>query len=293
MRGGTPDRGKKQKGYTIVEVLIFVAISGFMFVIAAAYVNGKQASAEFKQGISQANSSLRAVMNDVSNGFFPSLGDFRCTAGGSGAPAFSATATGQGENLGCIYLGKVIQFAPDGDTARYNVFTLAGRQYKPSTTQNEVPTNLAEAMPVVVPGLTQTYNFEHGNRLVKAGTVIEDSLGAHSDLSGIAFLTSFGRYDTGTRAGLTGANLSSGNQSVIAVPIFRGFGITTAEMTSRIATDVTDANVDTNPAIRLCFDGGSGWHGVLSIGGAGGHAQRLATTVQVSKAATGAICPIP
>lgn len=60
--------GYQSRGYTIVEVLIFMAVSGLMFVMAVVFVSGKQANAEFRQGLYVVNSDIRSVINDVANG---------------------------------------------------------------------------------------------------------------------------------------------------------------------------------------------------------------------------------
>src|ERR1044071_4210461 len=90
MRGG-----EQKQGYTIVEVMVFLAISGFMFLIAAGFVAGRQSTAEFKQGMNSINDQMRQVINDVGNGFYPSNSDFTCNAVLPGQPPFTVTAVQQ------------------------------------------------------------------------------------------------------------------------------------------------------------------------------------------------------
>jgi len=121
-----------------VEVMIFLAVSGFMFIVAAAFVSGKQSNAEFRQGMNDIASQIQQVINDVSDGHYPS-GSFTCTPGGSSGPTFSSGSTGQGANQGCMFLGQVMQFDIQDSLGtnhpdEYNVYTVAGNQYANGTT---------------------------------------------------------------------------------------------------------------------------------------------------------------
>jgi len=72
--------GNKPHGYTIVEVLIFLAISSLMFLLAAGFISGKQSAVEFKQGMNDINTQIGSVVNDVANGQYPPSATFTCTA---------------------------------------------------------------------------------------------------------------------------------------------------------------------------------------------------------------------
>src|SRR5947209_7153977 len=100
MKGG---KTKTPRGYTIVEVMIFLAVSGFMFIIAAQFVSGKQAHAEFRQGMNDVKAQVQQTINDVANGYFPSNSDFSCNTE-SGRPQPDTGSTGQGQNKGCVFM---------------------------------------------------------------------------------------------------------------------------------------------------------------------------------------------
>lgn len=155
---------RNRKGYTIVEVMMFLAISGFMFVVAATFVSGKQANAEFRQGVEEAASDIQSVINTVSDGFYPSNGEYKCKADDTGTVKFSKEATEAGTNQGCVFLGKAIQFEPDGDQTRFNVYTLAGRQYAPNTAGKKLATLRGESKPRVVdPDSNNSSTFNIGD----------------------------------------------------------------------------------------------------------------------------------
>ncbi len=282
MRGTRPT-GSKQTGYTIIEVLIFVAISGFMFVLAAAFINGKQASAEFRQGVNDINSQLQQVINDVSNGFYPSNSGFTCYSN-TGILTITSPATGQGANAGnrggvggCVFLGKVVQFNADQDPLKYYVYTVAGSQFANGATDGNVPATFAEALPTAVDNasvnLTDKRKLQWGLKVIG---MYDNSTSPAAPLSAVGFYGGFGSY--------SGASLQSGSQSTTVVALTNtvsaATGETEATMTSHIKTGTTDANARNNPQITICFQGRDNQYGKVVIGG--GLGQRLTTTLRVS-----------
>jgi type II secretory pathway pseudopilin PulG len=268
MFGGSGPQ-KRQKGYTIVEVLIFLAVSGLMFVVAASFVSGKQAKSEFRQGMNAVNDQVRQVINDVSNGYFPAGSGFVCSAGPSGPPTFPTNSPQeQGTNKGCVFMGKVIHFSPHGESRLINLITVAGRQYVTTDTAGTVPTSFSQARPTAVPGLTEETQLQWGLELTKATT-------GTNPINGVGFFSSFGSYDS---SGV----LASGNQSVVVVPITGTLNMPASAMEETIASSITDGNVAPNPRITLCFEGGNDQYGTLTIGDASGQGQRLATAIRIS-----------
>lgn len=188
--------GNDNRGYTIVEVLLFLAISSFMFIVAAVFINGKQANAEFRQGINEMNSVLSAVVNDVSNGVYPSSDVTSCVASGAGLSFSSSTDDASKK---CTYIGKMILFT--NDSSKYEINTVAGRLAVPS---GQLVTSLEAATPAVVPSQTEQSSAQWGLTLKKA--VMSDG----TAIRGIGFVTSFAKYASG---------LTSGAQSIAVYPI--------------------------------------------------------------------------
>lgn len=256
------------RGYTIVETLLFLAISGFMFVIAAAFVSGKQSKAEFKQGLNQFNSNVSAVINDVGNGYFPSTGNFSCRANYTlGSPVAidpsgsnsQGTNGGDNANGGCVFIGKILE--PLSSNGGYNVYTVAGRQYKTSPEQGQVPISFAEAgLQAVDPVLTQHNNYQWGMELTKI-------VNHGSPIKAIGFFTGFGQYVSGALQGGSGL-------AVVAIPNFSG--------PDHVASDGPGYGrlVDASPDVVMCFDSGKGQWGTVTLGG-GGTGQRFVTKTQI------------
>lgn len=257
------------RGYTIVETLLFLAISGFMFVVAAAFVSGKQSKAEFKQGLNQFNSDISAVVNDVSNGYFPSTSGFSCTADYTqGHPVHidTTSSNAQGTNIGdstmstggCVFMGKIID--PQVGSGGYDVYTVAGRQYQTSPAQGQVPTSFADAGLDVVGPLKQHDDYHWGMQLTKL-------VSNGSPIGAIGLFTGFGRY--------VGSSYQGGDGPVVvAIPAFDP---------NAVGTDAQhnyEHEVVATPDITMCFDSGKGQWGTVILGG-GGTGQRFATKAQI------------
>lgn len=279
-----------------MEVMIFLAVSGFMFIIAAAFVSGKQSNAEFRQGINDINTQIQQTINDVSNGFYPSGSSFTCSASASGLTISGGSGPEQGANQGCIFLGKVIQFGVNGTNGTgYDVYTLAGSQFANGAAGGNPPSNLAQAFPLTVddnsvpptpggctevcrppiPGytprvtginLTELKTLEWG----LAATKMTDN---GSSIGAVGFISSF--------ASQTGVSLNSGSQTVNVYAVPSNFGDTESTTVRNINLRLSDSDIRPNPDIVICFDGGNGKYGSVTIGGSTS-SQRLSTSMRIS-----------
>lgn len=181
-------------GYTVIEALMFLAISAGLFVSVNALISGRQAETEFNTGVRDFENSLQDVMNDVATGFYNSFDDISCT----GTPGNYTIGTGgvKGTNSNCTFVGKAIQFSPSfGTTPRgtVNVFTIIGqREINDAGTIRE-PKNIEEAGP----GLPQSSDLLADSITLNSGMVIRDvQIGGVTGVGGIAVLDSFGQTNS-------------------------------------------------------------------------------------------------
>lgn len=128
-------------GYTLIEVLIFLAVSGALLFSAAALISGKQERTRFTQSVVSLEEQFQDTFNDVSTGYFPSNGDFSCRNSGSDASPniqiSSVSGTGQGSNKDCIFVGKMIHFYV-GTQDKYRVYTMVGLKDATSLTSKPI-----------------------------------------------------------------------------------------------------------------------------------------------------------
>lgn len=99
---------KTSDGFTIVEALIVLAVTGVLFVSIIGVVSGKQSKAQFTQGINSIRDEIEQVINEVQSGYYPEID------------------TTQGTNQEYMTIGKVIQFGvPSGSNPeRYSVYSI-------------------------------------------------------------------------------------------------------------------------------------------------------------------------
>lgn len=288
--------GISPRGYTIVEVLIFMAVSGLMFVMAIVFVSGKQSSVEFRQGLFDVNAEIRSVVNDIADGRFDGLsfgGNTRCRANTAGGPPVIDTAgtAEQGANggpEGCIFLGKVMQFnvSDYGSDSRnyFSTFTVAGRQVDAS---GLAVTDFSAASPTAIhsyPGGRSTKNLTNSSQLQSglestgmfycSGTLCatRQSIGA------IGFFGSFN-----PALGTSSTSAQSGGQSVTTAFLPGSvWGDSRNGTANRINTNaqlINDSNtVRGGRYILLCFRNGAK-EGAVMVGGING--QQFTTNVKI------------
>lgn len=252
-------------GFTLVEVMVFLAISGFMFMLAAVFINNKQADVAFRQGIQSAASTITNAINTVANGEYPGLGDFSCTAT-SGAPSFHITNASQGTNSGCIFLGKVLKFNTGDGPTSYETYTVAGRQFKAGSEWEPVQT-FADAKPLAVSQLTEADRLQHGLAFESA-YVCQNSCSG-SDATKIGALGLFGSF--GSYNGGSANSQASGAQDVSVAAL----------MQTNVVADLSNTNnikqLATGQYITLCFAYGNRI-GEVVIGGQNGQQTSVKTS---------------
>lgn len=250
-------------GYTIVETLIFLAVSSALLVAAMVTIGGRQNSTRFSQSIRQVQSEIDVIMNDVATGYYQRNNEIDCDAGVSGKPVTAGTGTNQiGTNAGCIFLGRIMHFSPDniGNNNTYKTYSVVGRQFKAGPL-SDIVTSYGEAAPIRLPGNTDSVNLSEGLTIKSMKINGTDKTGA-----------------VGFFAGLDQYSFDSGGQSTSLIG-FPGteLGDAPVDISSVIETPASYA---VDKPIILCFDSGTtNEHGIISIGDVQG---RLATTLTIN-----------
>jgi WD40 repeat protein len=123
-------------GYTLVEVIIFLAVSGALLVAASTLIVGRQDKVRFSQAVVEFEEKISDALNDASTGYFPSNSDFSCDIDASGRARLTSGSgnSEQGSNNECIFAGKLIHFRAETYTGSgydltdgaYKIYTLIG-----------------------------------------------------------------------------------------------------------------------------------------------------------------------
>lgn len=155
MLGG--ENKSRPLGYTIVEIMVVLAVSSVLFLLAAGFINGRQSNTAFTQGVNDMASNIQDVIQQVQSGKY-SDASIDCCFNGSGVsittPGGGGCGSGtQGANPTCVFLGKLIYFSDDpaNRDASYSVFTLAGGRIDTNGNAFTSP-NAAYATVVNTPG---------------------------------------------------------------------------------------------------------------------------------------------
>lgn len=154
-------------GYTIVETLIFLAVSGMMFFSAIALIDGRQNRAQFTSAVRDFETQLRDVANNVSSGYFSRPSDFSCKrdptepVGYKINPGLDPNSTGD-----CMLVGTVIKLGSGGvgdNLGQYSFIPMAGLRL---TASNKDVASLAEAKPSAINAGIELKNLQYGTRIV-------------------------------------------------------------------------------------------------------------------------------
>ena len=277
--------GVLKGGYTLVETLIFLAVSTVLFISAVRMVSGQQARAEFSYGIQEFATQIKDITNDVSTGFYHNPNNIICNLLASGEPHFHWESAGggtQGENKDCIFIGRVIQFVPGG-TPRpeetHRIFSVAGRRQITSGSTRRDVVSLSESLTVpiasnfcnipvscasAVPPLTEVRKFPNGMRVrwARVNNNPAQSVGS------VGFFSNFVRYKPPV-SGEDSLLSESESRTVNVVPI-NGTGFNESEVTAAGLIRSNTASSPMNPAggVWVCIESGSGgYFATLNLGG--------------------------
>lgn len=244
-------RAPRSSGFTIVETMIVLAITGLLFVTISAAWSGRQNFYEYQSASKEMQSHIQQAVSDVRNGYFPDTGNFSCTA-----PAALSFGTGgqQGKNSACIFLGKALQFKVGTAYPEViDVVTVAGKNAPGSTLVNSLPT--------AAPALTESFTADADLKLLH--TRING--GANDTINGVAFLS-----DTGTSDVVSGM-LESGGQSIHAYGVTGTLGTGDNFGSTNPATGVPLGaklvSITAASGIQLCFQSqGTNNFALITIG---------------------------
>lgn len=236
---------REPRGFTIIEIMIFLAISGALLIIALNSISGKQDSTEFTTSLNSFVSNLRSSISYISDGYYQSPAGITCSANpgreNDGAwprtgayPNITGTTGGsQGTQLGCTYIGEVLEFGiQNSGVEEYKTYPVVGLQYDQGGASLPLTnaTNLTQAVPTLVTSSADTSVLGYGisvKSICYSDTNYTPGFASSSQCSylggtnvlqvgAIGFFTTFNGYNTAV-----GGNglLNEGSQSIDLIPI--------------------------------------------------------------------------
>jgi type II secretory pathway pseudopilin PulG len=155
----------RQAGFTIIEVMLYLAIVGMLFLISFWGTKGQLDDFQFSDSMRNLTSFLQQQYSDVQNGVNPRPTNVTCTAdqGNPNAPpTFGTYIPGPNDTAGeaneCVLMGKLVQFSPGTNTV--TVYYIVGRYLDPSLFTGNDVTDIQNSVPTLSPVIAQTYNIE-------------------------------------------------------------------------------------------------------------------------------------
>ena len=257
----------KKHGYTIVEVMIFLAVSGALLVSALLLVGGQQRQTQFNQAVREIENVVQDIINDVSTGYYSRPSDFECKNVSDTVTIITPSTNTIGTNKDCMFVGRLIQFAVDGtDEEGFSVYTAVGLREN----NGDIVTGLGAAKPTILGLSTQRHTLKYGLKAKKmiccAGAVeVEKNVGV------VGF---FAALEGG------GGDLASGAQHIDLRP-YRSTALKQSEISGPLNTgDLSVANYN---GVTICFEsGGTDQHANLIIGG---NSRQTSTQLEIENGA--------
>ena len=211
-------------GFTVVEVLIALAVSGMLLFAALTLFRGKQNQTQFNQAMYDLESKVQSITNEVKSGSFEDTGNYTCEfRTGFGTPRIEElSGSGSGTNTDCLTLGRAIQVVNNDDTI--SIYTVVGlRNIWSGNTDTGVPvSSIEETMPEPVSNthalssadLTTEFNLPGGASVVSSKV---SGLSGEYDIIGF-YLSPQGGSSAGQGSNFTGqafsfTSTSTGNNS--------------------------------------------------------------------------------
>ncbi|MGI9028058.1 MAG: type II secretion system protein [Candidatus Saccharimonadales bacterium] len=248
-----------QPGFTIIEVMIYLAISTLLLVSVSTLISGQQQKTEFNKSVKDVETAIQDVINDVDAGYFPESTDSVAGCTGSG---------GQGTRAACVFAGKVIQFGADGDKNKYNIYTIVGNRV---TGSGKEVKNIAEATPRLIdlPTYTESKNLYADLEFAKV------TVGS-GDTAAFAVLPSFGKHLSATKASVVNNSGSAVLASLPGIPLPSSIASVKIATTSLNNTSINNAS----DGVKICVqEKGGGRKAVIMFGG------KLGTAIQIKSEA--------
>lgn len=192
-------KNRKQTGYTILEVMIVLSVSTFIFAAAIAGYARQNSKTHFTNAVRDMENKIQDVLNDISTGYYPQSNNFSCTRSTSTPviplvrtpdDAVGVEAAEQGTNQECIFLGKAVD-VNDGVMDSYTIVGLRNS----STNAEELPVNVNDAqVRTIRSDIPGTHDILPLNASIHIEKIITDT---GADSAGFAVVSGFGNGDVG------------------------------------------------------------------------------------------------
>ena len=231
------------RGFTIVEVLIVLAISGVIMVATLPFISNKQNNTQFTVGIRQIQNQLQDILNNVSTGnvTVPASVNYSCTSSnGEGPVITTSTSSNLGTNFGCQYIGMGIYF----DKNSMQIIPIIGQKYSDSNLTKVTSLDSAKPCPMII--VTNGCSQVNGASTINYPSSITMSKYSNTIGTGLVAIYSITSISSDVSNGSGGVDLLNLglNKSI-------GTGIPNSGNTTNVAPNTYNQPID------ICFNSGT------------------------------------
>ncbi len=154
-----------KNGFTIVELMLFLAIAGALFIFGISNLLKTQNEDQFRVGLGLLKTQIQTYINNTAEGNYSLPNNYYCLPGPNRL-YISNIASGSTTSPDCMYLGSVLSFTNNNYNQSWtlNVLPVFGYTFKNNTINQLQPNsvNLAQAEPITSAILNRTYNVPSG-----------------------------------------------------------------------------------------------------------------------------------
>jgi len=165
-----------QSGFTIVEVMLFLALTGLLFLIGFFGTGTQLRDTRFTDSVRSLHSFLQKQYSETAAGANGRVNGSQCTADVGNAasqPTFAATGgatAGSADN--CVLLGKLVKFNPNSSTV--NVYSVVGRRLDMTALTGTDVTDIANSRPALSPQTAESYTIQWATQFRQPSTLSAD-----------------------------------------------------------------------------------------------------------------------
>lgn len=116
-----------QRGFTIIETVLFLAISGLVLLIGFQGIGSRTSGAQYNDSIRSLESTISQAYSSLSTGVRSAgLSNSNCSGSGGVSPVAGGTIGTDPGASGCVNMGVLIEFVDQGDSDVVRTYQITG-----------------------------------------------------------------------------------------------------------------------------------------------------------------------
>jgi type II secretory pathway pseudopilin PulG len=166
--------GRTSGGYTIVEVMVVLAITVALFASALVLLSGQEGETQSTQTMQDISSKIQSYVSQINAGSYPGTQSYYCNVLDVSGQPTPTLYSGSGSSDGCIYLGRAIEVKALTGTI-YSYIILGTRDtYNTGADTGQLATGVDQANPTPAMDsnqklvLVDSYTLEGGATVVSS-----------------------------------------------------------------------------------------------------------------------------